>query len=904
MAELGVAGSAVGVISLGIQVCQGLIQYYGSWKDASKNVSQTCKAVRSLEEILEVLNVTIKEKGVATQAETTIQNSINACTDSIEELRAELCNVQEVKGSSVWSKVHGQGRRLLYPFRESTLVKLKEIVAEIRENLSLAVDVLHLQVAANSEQQIEHVSAQIHDFVAFIHSHHNDNQSRAIIDWLSPINSFVTQNDTLRRRQDGTGEWIFEVSEFKAWLAGTDRILWCSGMPGAGKTILASVIIDKLQTQFSPQNIGLAFMYCNYKERDSQTFGNIIANLLQQLVQCHKSIPEEVHALYTKSCQRNIRPDEEEFFSVFQSVIAKFSRVYIVIDALDECKQHTRSKLIEKLLQLPVKLHLICTSRHLGDIQETFAEASHLEIRASDADITRYLEAQILQIPKLVKFCKRAEDLENSIIKKLVKKAKGMFLLAELHLQSLKTKTDIKSLRKALDVLPAERDQTYEDALERIQNQPKDESELAMRVLSWITHATRPLKVGEIQHAIAVMNLEPNENMLDEEGLTDEAELITACGGLASIDQDSRVIRLVHYTTEEYFDSNRERIFPRAHADIACSCIRYLSMDPFKDGPCTTDVGMKIRLETFKLLEYASHNWGIHIYKDTDSTIEERALRFLEDSCLISSAAQNLGLFGYNSSATRGQYYPREFVIPGIVVAAYLGLTGLVDSLLKRGSDIEGMGGNGWTALHSASRSGHEGIVHLLLEKGANIEAQISNRKTTLHLAAGNGHGGVLQLLPEKGADIKAKEIHGWTPLILAALNGQQGITKILLESGANINATTNSGNTALHIAAGGRAQGVVEILLENGANIQRKNAAGSTTLHFAAQYGYSVTVQVLLEKGADIETKTNNGKTALDLAAVRRDLEGEKIVQLLTFAAQKRKDELAQRLASISLNP
>ncbi|PVH69804.1 hypothetical protein DL98DRAFT_399223, partial [Cadophora sp. DSE1049] len=150
-------------------------------------------------------------------------------------------------------------------------------------------------------------------------------------------------------------------------------------------------------------------------------------------------------------------------------------------------------------------------------------------------------------------------------------------------------------------------DKTYEEALQRIQRQPEDESKLAMRVLSWITHAIRPLKVGEIQHAIAAMNFEPDDTTLDEEGLTDEAELITVCGGIAVIDQNSRVIRLVHYTTQEYFERHRSEIFPTAQVDILYTCIRYLSMDPFKDGPCTTDLEMDNRLKNFELIEYTSH---------------------------------------------------------------------------------------------------------------------------------------------------------------------------------------------------------------------------------------------------------------------------------------------------------
>jgi hypothetical protein len=191
-------------------------------------------------------------------------------------------------------------------------------------------------------------------------------------------------------------------------------------------TVTRSAIVDKLQTQLSPQNVGLGFAYCNYKERDSQTLANLIGSLVQQLVQCNSTITDEVRALYTQYNSKNIRPSEEEFSRILQSLVAGFSHVYVVVDALDECNPKTRSKFIEKLQELPANLHLLCTSRHLGDIQETFAEASHLEIRASDADVARYLKAQILQVPKLVKFCKKAGDLQSTIIEKLVEKAKGM----------------------------------------------------------------------------------------------------------------------------------------------------------------------------------------------------------------------------------------------------------------------------------------------------------------------------------------------------------------------------------------------------------------------------------------------------------------------------------------------
>lgn len=205
-------------------------------------------------------------------------------------------------------------------------------------------------------------------------------------------------------------------------------------------TVSRSAIINKLQTRQNSRAVGLAFAYCNYKEHDIQTLANLIGGLIQQLVLCYGTITDEIRALYSQYNQRNIRPSEDEFSKVLLSLISKFSHVYIVVDALDECNPKTRSKFIEKLQELPTNIRLLCTSRHLGDIQEAFSDVSHLEIRASDADVARYVQAQILQVPKLVKFCKKAGNLQSTIIEKLVMKAKGMYVsLLDLSASQLLT---------------------------------------------------------------------------------------------------------------------------------------------------------------------------------------------------------------------------------------------------------------------------------------------------------------------------------------------------------------------------------------------------------------------------------------------------------------------------------
>jgi len=103
-----------------------------------------CKSVDNLAEILKALKENVDGKSLAGDVIKNVQRSIAACTSGIQELQDELAKVQEVKGSNVLSKVHEHGRRLLYPFRESTLLKLREIVSDIRASLVLAMNTLHL----------------------------------------------------------------------------------------------------------------------------------------------------------------------------------------------------------------------------------------------------------------------------------------------------------------------------------------------------------------------------------------------------------------------------------------------------------------------------------------------------------------------------------------------------------------------------------------------------------------------------------------------------------------------------------------------------------------------------------------------------------------------------------------
>jgi hypothetical protein len=141
--------------------------------------------------------------------------------------------------------------------------------------------------------------------------------------------------------------------------------------------------------------------------------------------------------------------------------------------------------------------------------------------------------------------------------------------------------------------------------MERINGQIKDQEELAKQVLAWITYAKRPLTMAELQHALGV---EAGESELDEENFSQIEDIVSVCAGLVTVDEESGIIRLVHYATQEYFDRTRGKWFPNSATNIAIICVTYLSFNEFESGVCQNDEEFGKRLQSNWLYDYASYN--------------------------------------------------------------------------------------------------------------------------------------------------------------------------------------------------------------------------------------------------------------------------------------------------------
>ncbi|KAH8658346.1 nucleoside phosphorylase domain-containing protein, partial [Xylariales sp. PMI_506] len=229
----------------------------------------------------------------------------------------------------------------------------------------------------------------------------------AVLDWLTPIDFGPQQSDNLKRLQKGTGKWFLDSDKFKTWFQNANQTLFCPGIPGAGKTVLTSAVIADLESKFgNERNICITYIYFNYTRQDEQAIEDVLASLVKQLLMAQSPLPKVVHDLYDQHSKKRTRPLADELIQTLQSVIAMFSKVFIVIDALDECQSSNghRSKFISEMLMLQAKTraNLFVTSRFDAETEQRFKKFPRLEIRASDEDIRSYIDDSMARFPSFI----------------------------------------------------------------------------------------------------------------------------------------------------------------------------------------------------------------------------------------------------------------------------------------------------------------------------------------------------------------------------------------------------------------------------------------------------------------------------------------------------------------------
>lgn len=238
--------------------------------------------------------------------------------------------------------------------------------------------------------------------------------------------------------------------------------------------------------------------------------------------------------------------------------------------------------------------------------------------------------------------CREDPDLANRIRSSVVREAGHMFMLAKLYLDSLKSKTSIEEIDDALMDPPKGYDDSYNRALQRIDDMG-DENPLkpivARRVLVLVTFARRWLTWKELQDALTVNPQKPGSRPAHP---YQRKAIFDMTMGLVSIEREDGPAHLVHKTADDYFQKKREELFPHSSAEIVRILLLYLSRKEFA-APCGGDQDKEFDIRRIKhpLLTYAYLYWGEHARNAIDDpTCQAAVLQFLSSPSRVAAAIQ------------------------------------------------------------------------------------------------------------------------------------------------------------------------------------------------------------------------------------------------------------------------
>ena len=259
-----------------------------------------------------------------------------------------------------------------------------------------------------------------------------DRRFHDIFDWLNPPDPSTNLHAASSKRYDDTGSWFLESERFQEWHAGSRSCLALWGLPGCGKTILASSICEATNRN-APDSTPVLYYFFDFNDRRKQTVDGLLRSLITQTYVQLSSSRSHLDALRLKHYNGKTEPSTHALSEMLLSTLASTTNAYIVIDALDECV--TRKELLSLLGDIRLcdstKLSLLFTSRKEQDIKAEIElwldNENFIDLHSSlvDPDISAFVRGVLLSENGFQRWQSKPEVLKE-IENELTEKSEGM----------------------------------------------------------------------------------------------------------------------------------------------------------------------------------------------------------------------------------------------------------------------------------------------------------------------------------------------------------------------------------------------------------------------------------------------------------------------------------------------
>lgn len=768
MDPLSITGTLIAVLQITSAVITICYDYRQGSKNASRDVIQISDELSSLKDVLDAL-LRLVEKSEAGDASdlSTFEllarpgGPLLSCQTELERLKTKL---EPEKG---WRKVR---QSLVWPLKEGEMKKALGSLERLKSTMSLALSTDHATLALAIRDDVE-------DLTQLFQRHSTDLKRQDIHKWLAAPDPYANHVASRKKRQPKTGDWFITGKSYERWLTQSDSFLWLYGIPGSGKTILCSTIIENLirYSEQMPQT-ALAYFYFDFNDAGKRDVSSVVKSLITQLSAQCESTPLPLLELYQNHKNGTKSPEEDALVISLRNMVLTFHNVYIVFDALDEssdCEELLRFISMMHGWEFS-RLHILVTSRQLATIEETLVTMTTSRICLQDSymneDIVLYISDKLENDKMLARW---PLEIRDQIKMKLLTEEEGMFQWVVCQLDMLKCCMSIAAIRQRMTALAGTLDETYDQILLSIDDIHQVE---VMKTLQALTVTVYPLCLEELVEIIAI-DLDSTPPRFDKESrLLEPRSLLSMCSSLLTTSREIHStafdsftgtavmgVRLAHASVADYLTQPRNSGLPKFHFSrpdarqfFAQSCLVYLLNSEFAQGYITTP-DMK-RLAEYSFLPHAVRFWPMYLERqagDPDHHLSPKTRKLLK-TFFDTSKMENGGNFAF----WVGMLIPTSPIehiknTQPLYYAASFGLTEVVKILLETEKDIDinALGGRAVSSpLHVAVYRDHIGVVNILLEKGADPNLPNKMGEPPLYWASVNGNEEMEELLIKYGA--------------------------------------------------------------------------------------------------------------------------------------------------------
>jgi ankyrin repeat protein len=699
------------------------------------------------------------------------------------------------------------------------------------------------------------------------------------------------------QRVAGTCEWIIQHPSYQSWLQNGDQLLWISGGPGKGKTMMSIFLTEELERVASTSiRVQTICYFCSVQDGKLNTAVAILRSLIHQIITQTPDLAKHAQAYFTSGGlqrqddgkrqggrqpqddgqqqddrQRQTLSSFETLWIILKSIVTDemLPTTFCVLDGLDESDEQALELLVPRLIELTSKepsstsssaFRLAIVSRDIRSLNgctRIKLDPDHDDDVAHDIKSFVSVMTEGLPAPAGGEIAFRRHLRET-----MLERANGTFLWIGFAMHELRKRRTSTEILAALEDLPSGLGNIYGAMLLQI---PSDHREMSSKILMWVTMALRPLALEEL---VAATNIRSSSSIITQDQAIRDA--VHLCAPLLQIRNEKRVhdddnescssrgmpstekVHLIHASARDYLVRKERDNNPilemfrikmeEAHLNIARTGLRCIASSGLQHK--------RIRMygnidpEESSLLRYSILHWYEHVKLCPTVAIE--LFRTFEG-------------FFQRQSKIRDNWYLSEkryryWVPPQLHMASEYGVISWIEWTLQQPSRVPTFrsrknerNSDGATALHVAIYHGQEEAARRLIDEGIDLLAKNQDGHSALSYAIRFKKKLFVLLLAKNGAATNGRKIPQFP----------DGI-------GTNINRKDGNRLTLLHYMALGGLESETRMLVQNGAHVEAKGKASATPLHYAARGGYEAVVGILIASGAKIDAKKDGGETVL----------------------------------------